>query len=365
MSPDITDETNALPARYLTDPDVKMEKEKIFSRYWVYAGHANCVPDPGDYFTRAVGDKQVIVARDEDGAVRAFYDVCAHRGSRMVDDTPVTDPGNMGRIRCPSHLWTCNLNGDLQSTPRSFEETNLNPNLDDSSVSGVDPDENGLMEVTTDTIGPLTFLNFADDPPLSLAERAGTLQSRLESLPSAEYEHARRYVSEVECNSKTFGGNYSKCDHFEAAHREWITGIQLDESELEVNDYHRVLHYTDEADVEDELRIHDEHEAQFQYFWHSTLNTYGTADGYGTYIIDPIDESRFQLIADYHFADPDLSETDAEFIRTSRRLQEEEFELVERQYEALRSGALAQGQLGSNEHILHRFHRLAQEAYNA
>ncbi|QGX96052.1 ring-hydroxylating oxygenase subunit alpha [Haloplanus rallus] len=367
VSPDITDETNALPAKYFTDPDVwEMEKEKVFSRYWVYAGHENCIPDAGDYFTRTVGDKQVIVARDEDGDVRAFYNVCAHRGSKMVADTPMTDPGNMGRIQCPYHLWTYDLDGDLRSTPRSFEEASLNPDLDDSDVAGLNPDENGLLEVRTDSIGPLVFLNFADDPPLSLAEQAGKLKTRLESLPLEEYQHARRYVSEVACNWKTFGGNYSECDHCQANHQDWITGIQLDESALEVNDYHWVLHYTHEEDVEDELRIHDEHEAQFHYFWPNfTVNMYGTADGYGTYIIDPIDEERFQLIADYYFAEPELTEAEEEFVRTSRQLQEEDFELVERQYEGLRSGALGQGQLGPNEHTLHRFHRLAQEAYNA
>ncbi|MFD1632990.1 aromatic ring-hydroxylating oxygenase subunit alpha [Haloplanus ruber] len=367
VSPDITDETNALPAKYFTDPDVwEMEKEKVFGRYWIYAGHENCIPDAGDYFTRTVGDKQVIVARDDDGTVRAFYNVCAHRGSKMVEDTPMTDPGNMDRIQCPYHLWTYDLDGDLRSTPRSFEEASLNPDLDDSDVSGLDPDENGLLEVQTDSIGPLVFLNFADDPPHTLDEQAGRMKTRLESLPLEEYQHARRYVSEVECNWKTFGGNYSECDHCQANHQDWITGIQLDESELEVNDYHWVLHYTHEEDIEDELRIHDEHEAQFHYLWPNfTVNMYGTADGYGTYIIDPIDEGRFQLIADYYFADPDLSADEEEFIRTSRQLQEEDFELVERQYEGLTSGALGQGQLGPNEHTLHRFHRLAQEAYNA
>jgi hypothetical protein len=92
---------------------------------------------------------------------------------------------------------------------------------------------------------------------------------------------------------------------------------------------------------------------------------YGTADGYGTYIIDPIDEERFQLIADYYFKSPDLSEEEQEFVRTSRQLQEEDFELVERQWQGLKTGALAQAQLGPNEHTVHRFHQLAQEAYNS
>ena len=366
VSPDITEETNALPAKYFTDPDVlELENEKVFSRYWMYAGHANCVPDAGQFFTRTIGGKQVIVLRDHEGDVRAFYNVCAHRGSKIVEETPMTEPGHASRIRCPYHLWTYDLDGDLSSTPKSFEEAGLNADLDDEDVRELDPEENGLMEVRTDRIGPLVFLNF-DTDPMPLAEQAGEMARELRRLPLGDYEHAARFVSEVECNWKTFGGNYSECDHCQANHQDWIKGIRLDESELEVNDYHWVLHYTHEEDVDDELRIHDEHEAKFYYLWPNfTVNMYGTADGYGTYIIDPVDEGRFQLVADYFFEDGEMSPEEKEFVRTSRQLQEEDFELVERQYEGLKSGALAQAQLGPNEHTIHKFHRLAQEAYNA
>ncbi|WP_148415401.1 aromatic ring-hydroxylating dioxygenase subunit alpha [Haloferax sp. KTX1] len=367
VSADITAETNALPARYFTDPEVhEMEKEKVFGQYWVYAGHETHIPDAGDYFTRTIGDKQIIVTRDGDGDVRAFYNVCAHRGSKMLDETPMTDPGSLSRITCPYHLWAYELDGSLQSTPKSFEEASLNPDLDDDAVGELDPDENGLMEVNTDAIGPLVFVNFEDEPSLSLAEQAGSMKTELEDLPLGEYEHARRYVSEVECNWKTFSGNYSECDHCQANHQDWVQGLELMESELEVNDYHWVLHYKHREDVDDEMRIHPEHEAKFYYFWPNfTVNMYGTADGYGTYIIDPIDEGRFQLIADYYFRDSDLSDEEENFVQTSRQLQEEDFELVERQYEGLTSGALGQAQLGPNEHTVHKLHRLAQDAYNA
>jgi phenylpropionate dioxygenase-like ring-hydroxylating dioxygenase large terminal subunit len=366
VSSDITEETNALPNRYFTDPEVhEMEKEKVFGQYWVYAGHANCIPDHGDYFTRTIGDQQVIVVRSEGGEVRAFYNVCAHRGSKMVDDTPMTDPGNMSRIRCPYHLWTYDLDGDLASTPQSFEEADLNPDLDDDEVQTLDASDNGLMEVHTANVGPLVFVNL-DDDPMPFEDQAGELLDYFESIPLGDYQLAQRIVSEVECNWKTFAGNYSECDHCQANHQDWIKGISLDESELEVNDYHWVLHYTHDEDVDDEMRIHDEHEAQFWYFWPNfTINMYGTADGYGTYLIDPIDEGRFQLVADYYFKDPELSEEEREFIRTSRQLQEEDFELVERQYEGQRMNALSQAQLGPNEHTVHNLHRLAQEAYNS
>src|SRR6056297_623497 len=132
VSPDITDETNALPARYFTEPEVhEMEQTKIFGKYWTYAGHANCIEEPGEFFTRTIGGRQVIIVRDHDGEIRAFFNVCAHRGSKMVADTPMTDPGQMGRIRCPYHMWSYDLNGDLESTPQSFEEACINPDLDD------------------------------------------------------------------------------------------------------------------------------------------------------------------------------------------------------------------------------------------
>ncbi|MDQ2052670.1 aromatic ring-hydroxylating dioxygenase subunit alpha [Natronolimnohabitans sp. A-GB9] len=366
VSDDITDDTNALPAKYFTEEEIfEMEKDKVFGQYWIYAGHANTISEPGQFFTRTIGDRQLIIVRGEDGEVKAFDNVCAHRGSKMVEDTPMTDPGEGSRIQCPYHLWTYDLDGKLRSTPKSFEEASLNPDLEDEEVQEFDCETNGLNDVHVDTIGPLIFVNLSDDP-LSLAEQAGVMKDRLEALPLEEYEHATRIVSEVECNWKVFASNYSECDHCQANHQDWIEGIALDESELEVNDYHWVLHYTHEADVDDELRIHDEQEAQFHYLWPNfTVNMYGTADGYGTYIIDPIDTDRFQLIADYYFQDGELSEEEQEFVRTSRQLQEEDFELVERQWEGYKTGALAQAQLGPNEHTVHRFHQLAQEAYDS
>jgi carnitine monooxygenase subunit len=276
----------------------------------------------------------------------------------------MTESGNDSSIRCPYHLWTYDLDGDLRSTPKSFEEAGMNPDLDDDDVRELDPKENGLNEVALETIGPLLFVNF-DADPMSLEEQAGELKDELESFPLERYEHARRYVSEVECNWKTFSGNYSECDHCQANHQDWIKGISLEESELEVDDYHWVLHYTHDETVEaDESLI--EGEARFYYVWPNfTVQMYGNADGYGTYIIDPIDEGRFQLIADYYFESPELTEEERRFVRLSRKLQEEDFELVERQYEGLRTGALAQGQLGPNEHTVHRLHRLPQESYNA
>jgi hypothetical protein len=69
----------------------------------------------------------------------------------MLEDTPMTDPGNLSRITCPYHLWAYELDGDLASTPKTFEEATLNPDIDDDDIPELDSEENSLMEVTIDS----------------------------------------------------------------------------------------------------------------------------------------------------------------------------------------------------------------------
>ena len=73
-----------LPARYYTDPDLfQKEVERFYFRSWICAGRAEQVPGPGSYFLRDVCGESIIITRDNDGVLRAFYNVCRHRGTRM------------------------------------------------------------------------------------------------------------------------------------------------------------------------------------------------------------------------------------------------------------------------------------------
>jgi phenylpropionate dioxygenase-like ring-hydroxylating dioxygenase large terminal subunit len=79
-------EAYTLPAWLYTNPDVlEAEKKEIFSKTWQYVGHVTEVQGPGDYITTEVADKPIIIARGNDGVVRAFYNVCTHRGSKLDD----------------------------------------------------------------------------------------------------------------------------------------------------------------------------------------------------------------------------------------------------------------------------------------
>jgi len=104
-----------LPRRFYADPDFyRAELERFYVNRWICAGRADQIPNPGDYVTREVGDDSVIVTRDTSGDVRALFNVCRHRGTRLCEKT---EGHLVERIQCPYHAWTYGLNGCLLAAP--------------------------------------------------------------------------------------------------------------------------------------------------------------------------------------------------------------------------------------------------------
>ena len=97
-----------------------LEKEKIFSRCWLYLGHESEVSNNGDYVTRRVGGRDIIFVRDRVGKVNAFYNTCTHRGAKVVRETR----GNRKTYACDYHGWVFNPSGKLLSfsTDHGYEE---------------------------------------------------------------------------------------------------------------------------------------------------------------------------------------------------------------------------------------------------
>ena len=118
-----------LPGRYYTDPAIFAEElERFFCQSWFCAGRADQIPGPGDFFVRQIVDESIIVNRDQNGSVRAFYNVCRHRGTRICTAAEGKFPG---RIQCPYHGWTYGLDGRLMGAPHMEnlprEDYPLNP----------------------------------------------------------------------------------------------------------------------------------------------------------------------------------------------------------------------------------------------
>ena len=107
-----------LPYSWYADPDVaRAEHEHIFRRSWQYVGHLGELDGPGSMFPTHVGGLPLVVVLDNDEELRAFLNVCRHRGTVLVNE-----PQRRGTIQCPYHAWTYGLDGSLRAAPRSKEE---------------------------------------------------------------------------------------------------------------------------------------------------------------------------------------------------------------------------------------------------
>ena len=114
-TPGLSNLALTLPARYYTSPEIfQAEMDRFFLGSWICAGRAERIPQPGDYFLRNFAGESLIVTRDAAGTIRAFFNVCRHRGTRMCT---VPEGAFAGRIACPYHGWTYALDGSLLGAP--------------------------------------------------------------------------------------------------------------------------------------------------------------------------------------------------------------------------------------------------------
>lgn len=191
-----------LPAGYYTNPQVfREEMERFFFGMWISAGRTGQIPNPGDYFVRLVAGESIIVTRDDGGAVRAFYNVCRHRGTRMC---PEPEGRFAGRIQCPYHGWTYGLDGALIGAPHMEQP-------------GFSRADYPLHSVHTAVWDGHLFLHFGGDAP-ALEDQLSGLPGKFTAWRMQELVLHRRIVYNVKANWKLIVENYSECLHCPLLH---------------------------------------------------------------------------------------------------------------------------------------------------
>ena len=111
-----------MPARFYVSADIyEMEKEAIFYKTWHYAGHVSQVAEKRSYFTTKIHEQNVFVTRGQDDEIRAFYNVCAHRGHELLEGA-----GRKSVITCPYHAWAFDFEGNLVNARNSENVAGFN-----------------------------------------------------------------------------------------------------------------------------------------------------------------------------------------------------------------------------------------------
>ena len=193
-----------LPQRYFISPEIFAEElQKIFASNWVLVGHQSQLAKPGDYFLAEVAGESLIVAKDQRSTIRAFYNVCRHRGARLCEE----QNGHAAAIQCPYHAWTYALDGRLLGAPHMDETPGFN-----KAEYPLKPARLGLWE-------GFIFLNLSD-ASASLEKWFEPLGEKFSPWNLAALRSAKRLEYDVKANWKLIFQNYSECYHCLGVHPE-------------------------------------------------------------------------------------------------------------------------------------------------
>lgn len=195
--------TLTLPAAYYTDPDhFRRELEAIHFQRWIYAGRDEDLPAPDHYILCEVGGESIVVLRHSDGRLRAFYNVCRHRGTRLLAEPSGTLKGH---LQCPYHAWTYDYEGCLIGAP--FMDKTDGFELADYPLHGV----------AVDTWDGHVFIHLSP-PAAPLADQLADLPTRFRNWQMQDLRRGWRQVYSLACNWKLVIQNYSECLHCPLLH---------------------------------------------------------------------------------------------------------------------------------------------------
>ena len=219
-----------LEAKYFTDQGLFAQiLEKVFYQSWLLACHSSQLSTPGDYLTLTLYDQDIVLTRAHDGAIRAFYNVCQHRGHKLADGC-----GNKKLLVCPYHRWSYDLEGHLKAAPNS------------QSVPGFDASAICLTSIRVENFLGFVFINL--DPHARTMDEVypGIRAEMLKLCPDVEQrQYAYHHEADEGCNWLTAVENYNECYHCKACHASFAKGI-IDPDSYAINPYGDipVLHHT-------------------------------------------------------------------------------------------------------------------------
>ncbi|MDF0607037.1 ring-hydroxylating oxygenase subunit alpha [Neisseriaceae bacterium TC5R-5] len=203
-----------LPAEYYTSEAVyQHEKEKIFANNWLCVAHRSELTSANDYITRQVIGENLIVVRGRDEVLRAFYNVCPHRGHELLQGSGKAK----NVITCPYHAWAFRLNGELAHA-RNCEQ-----------VAHFDKDKASLVPLLVEEYAGFIFINMNPQAGPVAEQLPGLAEKLRAACPVVDQlKLGARFSTETPANWKTIVDNYMECYHCANAHPGFADSVQVE-----------------------------------------------------------------------------------------------------------------------------------------
>ncbi len=356
-------ESFTLPARFYTDPVIhEAEKTAIFFKSWWCAGHKSQLPRPGCYLTTEIYEQGVVVTRDHGGGLRAFYNVCQHRGHELVKGC-----GEAKILTCPYHAWTYNLDGSL----RTARLTKAMPDFKTCDFA--------LKPVRVEEFCGFIFVNL-DRDAASLKEQTGGLEDEIRKyVPRIdEMVYVHRHDYDVKANWKVVVDNFLECYHCHPAHRDFVDLVDMDS-------YRNIINGSYVSQISDAPKTTSARAYKFEkgdvdfgyagwYLWPNlTIWAYPGEPNISALMMIPAGPDRTIEHLDWFLPTTEISQQIKDAMTyMDKTLQPEDISLCESVQKGLKSNGYNQGRFvidpahpELSEHGVHHFQKLVAEALRA
>jgi len=357
----------ALPAPYFYDEAIfREERLKIFFRSWHLVAHVNQLRNPGDFVTYDILDQSVIVTRSKEGGIKAFHNVCQHRGNRLVE----APRGNVPAITCGYHAWTYSMDGRLRGAPRT------------ECLTGFDKSQHGLKPVRVEVFAAFVYINLDAEAQSVAAMAPGAEAAMRRFLPDLDNLKLIEQVDvPVAANWKVIQENSIEGYHFDYSgpvHKQLVKLIDFEGYRLEAHDRYWTYIGPPRQDVTHAYGVALAG-ARWQTDWffniglwpNATLYAFPYSDVVGTFIMNPTGPETSLLRFGYYGVEGrELSDVTRACIRwMNEELGPEDIRLNVSNQKGLRSLGFDRGRylIGPNldnrsEHLVHHFHKLCHDA---
>jgi choline monooxygenase len=335
-----------IPSSWYCNPAIyALEQQTVFRDAWQVVGRVDQVAEPGTYLTATVAGEPILVVRDQDGVLRAFYNVCRHRAAPIL-----TEPqGKVTKLRCRYHGWTYDLAGQLRGTPE-FD-----------GVADFCREDNGLVPLAVATWGPLVCVH-GGPQPLPLTDFLAPLPQSTADHGVETLRFVERREYELACNWKVYVDNYLDGGYHVNSVHPGLAGV------LDYAHYRSEIYNWTSVQISplrpprpgDDAMVGQVRGGDVAMYWwvfpNFMMNVYqGVMD---TNLVLPLGPERCRVVFDFYFAD-----ADSEFVRNSiavaHQVQQEDVGICEEVQRGLASRSFDTGRFSvRREAAGYYFHQL-------
>jgi len=310
-----------LDARYYVDPALHVcERAAIFRTHWHLLGPASQAAEPGQYVAAELAGAKLFALRGRDGVLRAFRNVCPHRGARLLEE----GAGRCDVLRCPYHMWLFDEAGALRRTPWFGNSAEFHP-ADWPLTPAAVAVWRGLLFVSA-------------DPELSLAEQLGDVPEELADYPIESFVPVAERKFEMRSNWKTYTDNFVEGYHVPGIHPSFAAVIDF--SGFETVARRNLVRMTAPQ------KGGSIYGGKWLWMWPNwTLSVF--PGGMNTSRINPLSVDATELVYHFYFADTTEASEAARSrtIETNCAIVREDFSVCEHTQRNLASGAYRPGPL--------------------